>query len=61
MISAELFDYLETVARHMRKNNEPFGGIQLILVGDFYQLPPVSKVYVAPFFHVIVVDVCLLF
>lgn len=29
------------MARHLRKNNKPFGGIQLILCGDFLQLPPV--------------------
>lgn len=32
---------LEAVARHVRKNDKPFGGIQLILCGDFLQLPPV--------------------
>lgn len=32
---------LEAVARYVRKNDKPFGGIQLILCGDFLQLPPV--------------------
>lgn len=43
MISAKLFDNLEKIAREIRGNDEPFGGIHLILCGDFFQLPPVSK------------------
>ncbi|KAG7162153.1 ATP-dependent DNA helicase PIF1-like 1 [Homarus americanus] len=34
---------LEAVGRAIRGNNKPFGGIQLILCGDFLQLPPVTK------------------
>jgi len=41
MIDGKLFDKLEELARVMRKNDHPFGGIQLILSGDFCQLPPV--------------------
>ncbi|KAL0235605.1 hypothetical protein GEMRC1_002187 [Eukaryota sp. GEM-RC1] len=37
-----LFDLLEDIARTVRQNNRPFGGIQLILFGDFLQLPPVK-------------------
>lgn len=43
MIDAEFFDKLEGVARVVRRNRKPFGGIQLVLCGDFCQLPPVSK------------------
>jgi len=49
MISAKLFDTLEYFARLVnnwkRNSNKefPFGGIQLILTGDFFQLPPVSR------------------
>uniref|UniRef100_A0A6C0KH38 RING-type domain-containing protein n=1 Tax=viral metagenome TaxID=1070528 RepID=A0A6C0KH38_9ZZZZ len=43
MLSLELFDKLEEIARHIRKNREPFGGIQLIVVGDFCQLPVVKS------------------
>jgi ATP-dependent DNA helicase PIF1 len=34
---------IEAVAREIRRNDKPFGGIQLILCGDFFQLPPVVK------------------
>uniref|UniRef100_A0A2C9LRZ0 ATP-dependent DNA helicase PIF1 n=1 Tax=Biomphalaria glabrata TaxID=6526 RepID=A0A2C9LRZ0_BIOGL len=43
MVDGDLFDKLETVARMVRKSDQPFGGIQLILCGDFLQLPPVTK------------------
>jgi ATP-dependent DNA helicase PIF1 len=42
MIDGRLFDKLEHVARQAREIDRPFGGIQLILSGDFLQLPPVS-------------------
>jgi len=41
MLNAHLFDILESLARVVKKSKEPFGGIQLILTGDFLQLPPV--------------------
>lgn len=34
---------LEYVAREVRCNDRPFGGIQLVLCGDFLQLPPISR------------------
>ena len=40
---AEFFDKLEAVARAVREDDRPFGGIQLVLCGDFLQLPPVSR------------------
>jgi ATP-dependent DNA helicase PIF1 len=43
MLSAELFALLEAVARTVRGVPAPFGGIQLVVCGDFYQLPPVSR------------------
>lgn len=36
-------DMVDKVARKVRNKNEPFGGIQVILCGDFFQLPPVSR------------------
>jgi len=43
MLNGELFDKLEILAKRIRKNNMPFGGIQLILSGDFLQLPPIKS------------------
>ncbi|GJE87832.1 ATP-dependent DNA helicase PIF1 [Phanerochaete sordida] len=43
MIPGSLFGKLENIARRLRGNERPFGGIQLVLAGDFYQLPPVHK------------------
>lgn len=43
MVEGDLFDKLESIARILRKSNKPFGGIQLIVTGDFFQLPPVVK------------------
>lgn len=52
MLGGDFFDILEYVARKARRSDEPFGGIQLVLSGDFLQLPPVGRGYtgnVAPF------------
>lgn len=43
MIDGELFDKLEHIARILRNNGKPFGGIQLVVTGDFFQLPPVPE------------------
>lgn len=43
MLDPELFDKLEYIARILRKSTKPFGGIQLVLSGDFYQLPCVAS------------------
>ncbi|KAG8803492.1 hypothetical protein FRC16_005162 [Serendipita sp. 398] len=44
MIDGRLFDKLEELARMVRNSEEPFGGIQLIICGDFFQLPPVPDI-----------------
>jgi ATP-dependent DNA helicase PIF1 len=45
MLTGQLFDKLEQLACLIRKTSifEPFGGIQLVLLGDFLQLPPVNE------------------
>jgi ATP-dependent DNA helicase PIF1 len=48
MLSGDLFDLVDNIARAVRANvqgasGRAFGGMQLILCGDFLQLPPVSK------------------
>ena len=41
MVDGDLYDKLEYIARAIRNNGRPFGGIQLVITGDFFQLPPV--------------------
>jgi len=42
MMSSKMFDLLDQIGRATRKcNGKPFGGIQLIFTGDFFQLPPI--------------------
>ncbi len=36
-------DMVDKIMRSFKRNNLPFGGIQLILCGDFFQLPPISR------------------
>jgi len=46
MLRADLLDCIDVVLRSIRrKRNLPFGGVQLLLIGDLYQLPPVVKNY----------------
>lgn len=41
MVDGDLFDKLDKIGRTIRANGRPWGGIQLIVTGDFLQLPPV--------------------
>lgn len=43
MIDGQLFDKLEFIARKLRASEQPFGGLQLVICGDFLQLPPVPE------------------
>ncbi len=59
MLRADVLDMMDHSLRHVRRNQLPFGGAQLLLIGDLYQLPPVvrddserilSQFYSSPFF-----------
>ena len=59
MVRADLLDAVDMSLRRYRHNNRPFGGVQLLLIGDVHQLPPVvtddekpyiEKVYPSPYF-----------
>jgi ATP-dependent DNA helicase PIF1 len=42
MMSLKLFETLDAIGKSVRKDRRPFGGLQLVFSGDFYQLPPVG-------------------
>ncbi|MGW8185329.1 MAG: AAA family ATPase [Candidatus Moraniibacteriota bacterium] len=44
MVSPELFISMDRILRAFQNESEPFGGVQIVLSGDFFQLPPISKV-----------------
>lgn len=43
MVSADLMDRVSTALRRARESHEPFGGTQVVLIGDLFQLPPVTE------------------
>ena len=43
MLSPRVFDTVERVCRAMKRDNKPFGGMQVVIAGDFFQLPPISR------------------
>ena len=43
MLSPETFSMVEVVCRKVKRSEKPFGGMQIVLVGDFFQLPPVTR------------------
>lgn len=59
MVRADLFDAIDVFLKAVMNNHEPFGGKQIVMIGDLYQLPPVvrddeaealAKVYKTPYF-----------
>lgn len=46
MLGMSYFDLLDKIARTVRKNDAPFGGLQMVVCGDYLQLPPVNDKYV---------------
>jgi len=60
MVRADLLDQIDQTLRYTRRRmHQPFGGVQVLLIGDMYQLPPVvpaeewqmlSAIYKSPFF-----------
>lgn len=43
MLSSTTFEMADAVCREVRRVDQPFGGLTVVLVGDFFQLPPVSR------------------
>ncbi len=43
MLAPEVLDAVDMVCRHVRGSPAPFGGLQVVLVGDFFQIPPVTR------------------
>ena len=59
MLRADVLDMMDFSLRHIRRNQEKFGGVQMLFIGDLYQLPPVvrdeneyimKQFYASPFF-----------
>jgi ATP-dependent DNA helicase PIF1 len=43
MLAGHQLDMVDEIARHMRRSEEPFGGMQVVFTGDFFQLPPIAR------------------
>ncbi len=43
MLSPDTLDMVDLVCREIKQNSDAFGGMQVVLVGDFFQLPPIFK------------------
>lgn len=43
MLRADLLDAIDSILRFVRRNSDPFGGLQILFIGDLWQLPPVVK------------------
>lgn len=42
MVRADLMDHIDVELRRIRRNSKPFGGVQLLMIGDMQQLPPIA-------------------
>ena len=55
MLRADLLDAMDWTLRNVRKINEPFGGVQVLFIGDLLQLPPVVKpqewTFLSPYYN----------
>lgn len=43
MLAPQTLSMIEAICREIKQSAEPFGGMQIVLVGDFFQLPPIVK------------------
>jgi len=43
MLRADMLDAIDTILRYVRRNSNQFGGLQILFIGDLWQLPPVVK------------------
>ncbi|GAB4093375.1 helix-turn-helix domain-containing protein [Flaviaesturariibacter terrae] len=43
MMRCDMLDAIDAILRHFRRNNLPFGGVQVLYIGDLFQLPPVVQ------------------
>lgn len=48
MLDGKIFSMIDLVCRTVRESVDPFGGLQVVCVGDFFQLPPIARKTVAP-------------
>ena len=44
MLSATTFSLVDSVCRKIKQTSLPFGGMQVVFVGDFFQLPPITRI-----------------
>lgn len=51
MVRPDMLDAIDMLARQARRKDAPFGGMQVLLIGDLCQLPPVIKSHVKPVFE----------
>ena len=42
MVRADLMDHIDVELRRIRRNSKPFGGVQLLMIGDLQQFPPIA-------------------